>query len=1216
MKLLYKVLFLLVITLISNVYSNAQSLQIVTVDPSKYPSIMMEFYAKDNNGNDVRNFNSNDIKITDSACTNIQPNLIYCPPTGQSKFSLIITLDYSGSMFTDLLPNGLPKYTAVVEAALAAIAALPTDRTRWECAVNAFASCVKLVQDFTNDSMLLVNAIRDVYKQQGGQTDYNAGFLYCCHEGTPGYGALRIAKHSKYKPVIIFLTDGDQNYQTGCSGEPSRQSVWQGQISQEAKNVNPSHDDATIFSIIVGLDPSQQQSASQQALQSISLGTYLGDYITSTPDASKMSDIFLNLLAKAGTLGRPAPCQVTWDACCSGGQHVNMAIQSLGVAKDTTYSIDNAVKPSLEVSDRNPIFRNTTPTVTVKQAITIIARKNFVIVYGPKGFKSGDNKFAIDWHGITLPYTIKKNDTLKIDVTYTGAADSIDYTTDLNLLTSACDGNLINPSAGWIYANSVNVGATSIGVSINTDVTAVFCNEQHTPVNITGITFEGGQNTEFSIVSPVFPFVLPADSCQSFTFSFKPADNGTRVSTMRVKTSLGEYTAPIQGSASGYAEISSSPKDISFPHTNCTTPFVDTVITITNPGALDLNVSQIKLSNNTDFKLTSPATPLIIGKNNGSITVKVRFQPQPPYPPYTKTTVLEILSDANNSPDLKLNIQGTWDSVGFAVSNLNVDFGELCPNEAKDKIVTLTNTGTIGVNITGKDAVEFTLPVKSINIPTSLGTQDLTIHFSAAASNNYNEIITLTDECGNSYNINCKALVGAPAITVTTVNPLNLTSTIGGTISGTITIKNSSNRIDTITNVTPRDAQITYNPPPPWYLAQGTTKDITVTYKPSPNAKLLNTYIDLEGAPCSFKDSLNVIGNPNLAIATLAFDNQSGYIGLPVKIPVHIRNMVNFPPPGVTSITTTVTYDQTLLSYVSVIPNSTTVTTGNGNLVITNSLISSITGDVLDTLVFNVLSTSSATFSDLIISNSVTVGGVAQFIETKGIFSIIPVSASLEVGTVSAYPGDVFDLPIYLKDIKNITNSNQFILTTIKYNGYLAEPISPTPTGTIDPVTHIRTIPLTTLPVTPDGTGLLKNLKFRAMLGTDTTTVFEVSGTQLAKGFANFSVTNGKLILKGICNSGGPRLFDPTINGAAILQVIPNPAEGNVSVTLQVQEPGRHSLALFSTVGTQVLEIFNRELKTGEITVDADLKLISSGVYYLSYVTPTVRITKLINILK
>ena len=105
--------------------------------------------------------------------------------------------------------------------------------------------------------------------------------------------------------------------------------------------------------------------------------------------------------------------------------------------------------------------------------------------------------------------------------------------------------------------------------------------------------------------------------------------------------------------------------------------------------------------------------------------------------------------------------------------------------------------------------------------------------------------------------------------------------------------------------------------------------------------------------------------------------------------------------------------------------------------------------------------------------------------------------------------------------------------------------------------------------------------------------------------------------MKGICNSGGvDRLFDPTVQGAAIVNVTPNPADDKVTITLQVQEPGQHSLVLFSTIGTKVLEILNSNLENGEIKVDADLKLISSGVYYLSYLTPSIRITKLISIMK
>jgi len=445
-----------------------------------------------------------------------------------------------------------------------------------------------------------------------------------------------------------------------------------------------------------------------------------------------------------------------------------------------------------------------------------------------------------------------------------------------------------------------------------------------------------------------------------------------------------------------------------------------------------------------------------------------------------------------------------------------------------------------------------------------------------------------------------------------------LTETIGFFIDGKITIQNTSNRQLTITKATPRDGQITIVPPTQalnWVIDPGKSFDITVRYKPT-DSQILNSYIDLEGTPCSFKDSLAIQGNPGLAIATLVIDNHSGNVGFPVTIPLHIRNIVNVDKSGATSINTRVLFDPTLLSYAGKISNG-SVTPGNGYIDINNMLISGITGDILTNIDFNVLPGSPNTSTDMTPTNSVSNGGTVKFTETKGIFSIIPASATLEFGSVTANPGDVFDLPVKLLNINNITATNQNILATITYNGFLAEPMGATPKGNLpDPKTGIKTIDLT-LPVIPDGTGLLQKLQFRAMLGTATETDFKVSGVKLAKGSGNITVTDGKLTLKGICNSGGvDRLFDPTVQGAAIVNVTPNPADDKVTITLQVQEPGQHSLVLFSTIGTKVLEILNSNLENGEIKVDADLKLISSGVYYLSYLTPSIMITKLISIMK
>lgn len=1192
MKHLLMNLILLISLTLGNL--NAQRIQITNIDPSNYPEIMMEFFVKDALDSNIRSFNAGDLIIKEN-CPSTQVKYYNCPPMGQSKFSLILTFDYSGSMF-DIMPNGQQKYVSVVNAAKTAVKSLP-DPTRWECAITAFSSDTKIVTNFTNNIDTLLKYIDLVYSRRGGQTDYNAGFLYDVYNSP---GALKVAEKAKYKPVVLFMTDGEHSFQS--TSKPSRFAVWETQIIQTAaglKNIYTNQaNPATIYAMTFGFPM-------PVSLSNICHSTPFGEAYASTLDETDLQNLLQSILSKAGTLGPPAPCQLVWNSCCTGGE-LNFSVPSLKLSFDTAYTIPDNVKPYIEVDNTTPMFKNTPSGQLAKVPVKITARRNFVVFKGP-GFTSSDGKFSIDFNGQvpSFPFNLKKDSSINVFVTYTGANDFLHYSSDIVLQSSACDGNLIKPFAGWIYTNPVDVGSTTLGNTKTTDITLVLCNTLGVTVKVTDQYFDTGNKSDFGIVKPQPQYDLPTDSCQTFTFSFKPGDNGDRTSILYFKTSQGDLSTTIKGSGSGSPEIEAI-RTVLFNNTDCITSQRDTNISIKNTGALDLDISSFSLSNTTDFQFipANPSTQKILP--NAKYDVTIRFIPASPGP---KTCVLDITSNAKTEPDIKINLSGTGDEISFKTSVASVNYQELCIGETKDLKVNLSNTGTTPITINASDVGQFTLPVQSWTIPVG-GNVDATISFTGNVAQTFNATINFKDtKCNTILPVTCTAIVASPKIASV---PLNLKTTVSNFIEGKITIQNTSNRDLVINKAQPRDPQITVvSPALNWTIAKNSSFDITVRYAPT-NDIVLNTFIDLEGTPCGFKDSLNVVGNPDQAIASLQVDAHTGYIGFPIDIPLHIRNTNKLVESKAVSISAFFTYDQTLLQYKSVSP-ACNVVVKPGYLDISNMLVNNISGDVLVTLTFDVIP-SSKIATDIVVSDGKSVGGDIKFTYKNGIFSVIPVSATIEIGTVTAKPGETFELPIYLKDLKNISDINQNILTTISYNGYLFEPIGSTPKGTID-ANGIRTIDLT-LPLKPDGSGVLQKLQFRAMLGNAAQTDINLSGTtKVAKGSATITEKKGYFTTDGICKSGGDRLYDPK-GLAQIVSINPNPVGNKVSITIEAQEQGIHRLELVSYSGNKVKDIFSGELKPGIYTFESDLSVIASGIYYLSYTTPTKSLTNPVNILK
>lgn len=190
-----RVLLFFLICIYTAVNIHAQSVTLFGGNSDSYPVIKAYFYAKDNQGKPLTNITNANVNVIENGVKRKIIN-VSCSSDGSLKnISSVLVIDISNSMGSG---NPVKNIDIAKAAAQTWINSLPKEGS--ECALTSFNNNSYLDQDFTSDKQLLTDALGKL--QPRGSTNYNAAFI-------SGVGAsLNIAARAKYKPVVVFLTDG------------------------------------------------------------------------------------------------------------------------------------------------------------------------------------------------------------------------------------------------------------------------------------------------------------------------------------------------------------------------------------------------------------------------------------------------------------------------------------------------------------------------------------------------------------------------------------------------------------------------------------------------------------------------------------------------------------------------------------------------------------------------------------------------------------------------------------------------------------------------------------------------------------------------------------------------------------------------------------------------------------------------------------------------
>jgi hypothetical protein len=1209
MKNIKLLIYLLLLSCSSMVF--AQSIEIERVVTTNFPTLRAEFRVKDANGAEVRNLSNLDLKLKDLG-VNIPFTSPTCPPD-QARFSLILIFDASNSMDKNIsneTTNPPSRHTVIKNVAKQFIDQLPEGQ--FECAIGVFS------KEFDYNQLLRFTTDKDSLKQAAdyrliSATNYNAGFIGY-NENNEG-GAFGLVKDAKYKPVIVFMTDGF--HQENSKHGP----IQDGIIISKANETN-----TTIYSLAIGpvapdpgdasLDPN-----SKAKLKSISNSTG-GEYYENLLNEQQVADIYSQILQSAQGFGTPAPCYLDFESDCNDGEiELTYSGFSPSVSDTLAYSIAENLKPNLNITQRSFLEINQALNVAKEFDVTLKAEKNKLTITGFNATPA--NIFTVtNWGGSAPPFTLNKDEIRVIKVSIKPENREF-YGGTINFVGTGCSGMTMTPRSGFIFAEDIVFANVNQGDQEKKTFTQRFCNLTDETLDVSNILVSGGTNqTDFGITSQ--SKTLAPGECIDIEATFRPTDQGDREALYTVKTNKGDFVAKLKGGGAGKPQIAATAAK--FADVNCVNPKSTITVEVKNEGPVELNISNIALQDATNFTYTGPTSLNVPANSTNNVDVTVEFTPQANG---IQTTNLIFTNNSDNS-NYSVKLEGEMLAVEYNISEPNHNFGEICGNigNPATKTVTLSNVSSFGYNVTANSNLpEFSTNLTSYDLTS--GTAVVTINFESGVNNTYNGIITFTSECGNVVKtLNVSGSINSPEVQTQAVS---IAAVIGTGEMKTVDITNPNTASYDVVDAYVGDAS--KNPIPEFSVSANSftvpgsgTYQLDITYTPNASNPVDKTGILylVVNQPCNVTlDDITVEGKPTLSIANLSIaDDNKDYIGKVTTIPVTLNGQSGFLSSGTSSVEFTVQFDENLLSPI----NGTAV--GTNQVTHKFNLNSPFTGTQIYNMQFKVLNGLPTTTTPIAFTkaDALNSGGTqsAGLNTSNGKFDLILVKGEATTEPLSASPGENFTLPIYILDENNNLDEllHKDLKIVVQYNYTVMQPTDRPYTIVSEDIAEMDITGEIQFTQTPkvnltQAQFAFANIPMIAKLGNKQVTKVAIKSVDvLSGGIAEFELDTAEFTLTGVCEEGGHlRLFTLSEIQPSI-KLTQNPIFSNSSIELYTVEKGIHNVNVYDMIGNKI-NLDTRNITTeGSYTIPFGIETLNTGYYLIYFETPTQEFFKKIAIIK
>ncbi len=211
-------------------------------------------------------------------------------------------------------------------------------------------------------------------------------------------------------------------------------------------------------------------------------------------------------------------------------------------------------------------------------------------------------------------------------------------------------------------------------------------------------------------------------------------------------------------------------------------------------------------------------------------------------------------------------------------------------------------------------------------------------------------------------------------------------------------------------------------------------------------------------------------------------------------------------------------------------------------------------------------------------------------------------SVALVVDTLSAEPGQMIDVPIYLRNARNMTLFGATAINArLRYRTSLLVPLG-ADQGSIIGGERVLDV---TIPLVTDANEVALRVPMMVTLGDAEESDLLLTEVVPVGGDLTINVVQGKFTLLGICRNGGTRLFD---GGSAVelKQNRPNPFNPSTELEFVLIERGHTVLRIYDAVGQAVATLVDEWLEPGIHSRVFDGSGLPSGLYMAVLRTPTV----------
>jgi len=389
---------LLVLLVLSPLFSFAQFVQIFDIDDSDFPLIKAKYIAVDSESKQITDTKIEDVVITQNG-ENVKVVKITPPKEAEIKpVSVVLTIDVSGSMTGSNIE--LAK-----EAAKTFVDLTPLEIS--EVAITTFDGYNYLNQDFTKDADKLHKAIDQIYAQ--GSTNYNFGF------SMPASGGLTLASKGLYDKNVIFLTDGQ--------GDGNTSEI----IKAATKN------DVTVYSVTLNMPmPEVLKDVSEQTN-----GAYY-ENISDVEDA-KMAYISILKTIQNTTFG-----EISWVAKPACTPQNNFVFDFDDLRTSINYNIPPSSIIKLRSNNDYLSFGEIPVGDTLSKSINISAQNDdFEII---SITNTNPEVFQISYPEET-PFTLPKSKFLKLNIDYIPEEEGLIFT-KITVETNKCSNKTIYAYGG------------------------------------------------------------------------------------------------------------------------------------------------------------------------------------------------------------------------------------------------------------------------------------------------------------------------------------------------------------------------------------------------------------------------------------------------------------------------------------------------------------------------------------------------------------------------------------------------------------------------------------------------------------------------------------------------------------------------------------------------------------------------------------------------